>query len=505
MAARGQSRMALVGCPAAAGGGTRAKRARAVASRAADGGKGQKVMFFGVLAGARAAKAFAKVIFAFTEVIFVFTDAASLFTEVIFVFTDVASLFTEVIFAFTDATSVFTEAIFAFTEMASAFTDAPSAEANTPPARANAVVASRFGPAVAVGFAGMRTAAGSTVVGWGGKCGVALDRAEGIVTMPTHSMKTFPFLLALAVVASGPLRVRADVADGVEAVVHGEAITFSEVDDHARPAVTVLKRQYLSQPDVLDAKVHETVTDTLNQLVERQLILHSFDAEGYQLPEGVVDDLVQERIREHYGDRVTLIRTLQAEGMTFEQFRKQVREQYIESALRNQKVQREIILSPYKVQTYYLANLDKYKLDDQVKLRMIVFPKPSGNTNTVAFAQEIQAQIKAGASFAEMAGLYSQGSQQHQAGDWGWVERSVLRKELAAPAFTLAVGQVSEVIDTPDTVYLMLVEDRKPAQARPLAEVRTEIEKVLRTQQQAALQKQWIDGLKKKTFVRYFQ
>ncbi len=319
-------------------------------------------------------------------------------------------------------------------------------------------------------------------------------------------MKNFPFIFALAVVAGWPAFTRAEVADGVQAVVHGQAISFSEVQDYSRPAVEALRRQYVSQPDVLEQKLHETVSDSLNQLVERQLILHSFEAEGYQLPEGVVDDLVQERIRERYGDRLTLIKTLQAQGLTFEQFRKQVREQYIESALRNQKVQREIILSPYKVQSYYLAHQDKFKLDDQVKLRMIVLTKASADDkSTAALALEIQAQIKGGAKFTEMASIYSQGSQQHQEGDWGWVERSVLRKELADTAFTLAPGQVSEVIDTIDTVYLMLVEDRKPSQARPLKEVRADIEKTLLTQQQATLQKQWMDGLKKKTFVRYFQ
>ena len=66
-----------------------------------------------------------------------------------------------------------------------------------------------------------------------------------------------------------------------------------------------------------------------------------------------------------------------------------------------------------------------------------------------------------------MAAVYSQGSQQHQGGDWGWVERSVLRKELADVAFSLAPGQVSDPIDTPDAVYLMLVEDKRvgPRQA----------------------------------------
>ena len=136
---------------------------------------------------------------------------------------------------------------------------------------------------------------------------------------------------------------------------------------------------------------------------------------------------------------------------------------------------------------------------------MIVLNKTStDDTNTVKLAGEIASKIKEGATFSEMAGVYSQGSQQHQGGDWGWVERSVLRKELGDIAFTLAPGQISEPIDTPDSVYVMLVEEKKPAHAKPLADVRSDIEKTLRTQQQAQLQKHWIDGLKKKTFIRYF-
>jgi len=316
-------------------------------------------------------------------------------------------------------------------------------------------------------------------------------------------MKVFRFILVLALFAAAC--TQAEVADGVKAVVNDRAITFAEVEDYTRPAVESLRRQYAGQPDLFQQKLNETLNDSLDQLVERQIILHSFDTEGYKLPDSVIDGLVQDRIRERFGDRVTLMKTLQAQGLTLEQFRKQVREQYIESALRNQNVQREIIISPYKVQTYYEANADKFKLDEQVKLRMIVLTKSSADdTNTIKLAREIQAKIKEGATFTEMAGVYSQGSQQHQGGDWGWVERSVLRKDLADVAFTLPIGQVSEPIDAGDTIYLMQVEEKKAAAAKPLASVREEIEKTLRTQQQAKLQKQWIDGLKKKTFIRYF-
>ncbi|MGA2243417.1 MAG: peptidyl-prolyl cis-trans isomerase [Verrucomicrobiota bacterium] len=319
-------------------------------------------------------------------------------------------------------------------------------------------------------------------------------------------MKLLRFILVLAAAASGPVWSRAEVADGIKAVVNDKVITYAEVEDFARDAANALRQQYASQPDVFQQKLNQLLNDALDQLVERQLILHSFDTDGYKLPDGVVDELVQERIRENFGDRVTLMKTLQARGITFEQFRQQIRDQYITTALRNQNIQRELVISPAKILDYYQAHQTDYKVEDQVKLRMIVLNKSSStDTNAAQFAREIQTKLKDGATFAEMAGIYSQGSQQHQGGDWGWVERSVLRPELADAAFALPAGLVSDPINTADAVYLMLVEDKKNAHPKPLADVRSDIEKTLRTQEQAHLQQQWIDGLKKKTFIRYIE
>ena len=319
-------------------------------------------------------------------------------------------------------------------------------------------------------------------------------------------MKLLRFILVLAAALSLPAGAHAAAVDGVKAVVNDKVITYLEVEDYAHDAISALRQQLASQPDVYAQKLNQLLNDAMDQLVERQLILHSFDTEGYKLPDGVVDELVQERIREQFGDRVTLIKTLQARGTTFEQYRQQVRDQYISTALRKQNVQREVIISPTKILDYYQSHQDDFKLEDQVKLRMIVLNKTaSDDTNAIRLAREISAKLKDGATFIEMATIYSQGSQQHQGGDWGWVEHSVLRKELADVAFALAPGQFSDAIETPDAVYLMLVEDKRTAHAKPLADVRKDIEKTLRTEQQARLQKQWIDGLKKKTFIRYIE
>jgi peptidyl-prolyl cis-trans isomerase SurA len=312
-------------------------------------------------------------------------------------------------------------------------------------------------------------------------------------------------ILALAAGAALPLRAQQQLVDGIMAVVNDTAITRQQVDDYAQPAIEALQNQYANDQAGYEAKLTDTLTNSLELLIERQLILHDFDVEGYHLPDSYVDQMVQDRIREQFGDRVSLMHYLENVGETFEQFREDVRDQYIEKALRDKNVQQEIVVSPYLVEQYYNTHPEEFKVEDEVKLRMIVLNKTSPeDTNAAALMGDIRKQIMGGASFADMANVYSASAQQHPGGDYDWVGRSVLRKELTDVAFSLQPGQVSNPIDTPGSCYLLLVENRRPAHVQSLSDVRDEIENTLRAQEQSRLEKQWIESLKRKTFIRIF-
>jgi parvulin-like peptidyl-prolyl isomerase len=311
-------------------------------------------------------------------------------------------------------------------------------------------------------------------------------------------------ILALALCA-GP-RLRAEVVDGVKAVVNDTVITRQQIEAFIKPAVDGLQREYAGQPDAFQQKLTGVLNDGVEQLVERQLILHDFDTAGYRMPDSYLEEMVQDRIRDQfYGDRVKLMKSLQTEGRTFESFREEVRDQAIEIFMRSKNISQGIIISPYKIETYYQAHQDDFKMEDEIKLRMIVLNKASADdTNTANLAREIRDKIKEGAAFADMASVYSQDAQRSHGGDRGWIERSVLRQELADAAFALKPGQVSDVIETPETCYLMLVEQTRPSHVKPLNDVRDEIEKSLRAQEQARLEKQWIAKLKAKSFILRF-
>lgn len=366
-------------------------------------------------------------------------------------------------------------------------------------------------------------------------------------------MKRFCCIVLLSLSAVLASRAAQESHNAIAAIVNGSIITVREVQDFTAQAVDILYRTYGNKPQILDQKQRETFSDGLEQLLENQLILDDFKAAGGSLPDSFIDDEIKDRIRKKFGDRVTLTKTLQAQGITFETYRKRTHDEIVVNYMRQKNVSSAIIISPQKIERFYATNLNTFRLGDQVKLRMIVLNRSAVESvdEVKKLAQEIQAKVEQGASFAEMASVYSAGSQRQEGGDWGWVERDKLNKGLSDVAFSLNAGQRSPVIAVarrdgfywtyhydkagtvvssrkytdrdefveeqkysgqaadlnlppPQEFYLMLVEDKQVARVKGLAEVREEIEKTLITQERARLHRKWIERLRSKAFVRYF-
>jgi peptidyl-prolyl cis-trans isomerase SurA len=380
--------------------------------------------------------------------------------------------------------------------------------------------------------------------------------------MHAIQMRAFCAVAVAGLILCSGVRAQAALANGIKAIVSDTVITYQQVEESAAAALDLLWRQYGNQAEVFEKKRAETRKDALEQLVERQLILHDSKTAGYNWPEPILDEIIQDRIRSAYGDRTNLIKSLRVDGTTYEKFRQQQRERIIVDQLRAKNISQEIMISPRKIEAYYAEHRDEFKMEDQIKLRMIVLDSTAAATPEARkeLAQEILAKLKRGVAFSEMASVYSAGSQQSQGGDWGWIERKKLNSGLATIAFALKAGQLSDVISRagtqedfwfceydgagkstrarhfvvaedpkskkkmeslveersfenagasanlppPEEFYLMLVEEQKPSHVRPLSEIRDEIEKSLLIQERDRLQKQWIGRLRTKTFVRYF-
>ncbi len=313
-------------------------------------------------------------------------------------------------------------------------------------------------------------------------------------------------MLAGAVFSAWAAQPRGELLNGIVAIVDQKVITENEAKEFIEPVIEFLKNRHGHEPRVFQEKALKAYRDGLNELINRELMLADFESEGFRLPERFVENFVQDRIREQYGDRPRLIKTLEQQGMTYEDFRKEIRDQFVIEQMQARNVSSVIMISPFKIETYYKEHIKDYRLPDQIKLRMIVLNKPeTGDRAAVEkLASELRRRINDLADFKEIAAIYSEGSQASDDGDWGWIETKVLRKELADEAKLLKKGETSGIINTADASYIMHLEDVRIAYVRPLHEVRDEIERQLTTEERNRLQKLYVDRLRKKAFIRFF-
>jgi len=309
---------------------------------------------------------------------------------------------------------------------------------------------------------------------------------------------------AIALAIYSPQLARAqEVLDGIAAVVNSDVITYSQMRDLVGEKEKVIRNQFRGEE--LVNKIKEIRLAAVNDLIDRQLILQDFKTKGYQIPDYFVDQRVLTIIREEFGgDRQAFLRTLQAQGYTLERFRQLEKDKIIVQEMRRTAIKGAANVNEGQIADYYREHAEQYSTPEQIKLRMLVIRGTGENAGPRKMIEEIREKIMSGAEFGDLAKMYSQGSEQESGGDWGWVDRKKLNDELTKVAFSLKPGEVSKVVEVGGSYYLLFVEAKKAASAKPLKELHDEIEKTLMQAERQRLQEVWIRKLRKPAYIKIY-
>src|SRR5271170_52826 len=158
-------------------------------------------------------------------------------------------------------------------------------------------------------------------------------------------------------------------------------------------------------------------------------------------------------------------------------------------------------ISDTDVLAYYNAHKDQYQVKEQSKVRHILIAVPAGSDAKVdaaakTKAEDILKQIKSGGNFADLASKNSDDpGSKTQGGELGWLDPGKTVPEFDKAAFSLPVGQTSDLIKTQFGYHILQVEDKKTAHLRPLAEVKPEIVPVLEQQRAGAAEQTFASAL----------
>ncbi len=296
-----------------------------------------------------------------------------------------------------------------------------------------------------------------------------------ISVMPLHGQSTNNQGDASSQQANG-LPYPGQVVEQIVARVDDQVIDTSDYQRAEQDLEQQARQQNMSEAELAQEK-----KNLLRNLIDQQLLL----AKGKQLGITGEDQLIERldaiRKQNHLDSMTALQQAVEAQGLSWEDFRQQIRQNIITQSVIRQEVAPTIRISPEDIQRFYDEHKKEFNLPEEVRLSEILIPTANpDDAAQVAEAKKkadsIEAQLKAGGDFGKLAKADSTGPTAAQGGDLGDFQKGQLAPELENATFPLKAGQFTAPIQTKQGWIILKVTHHQDAGEAPLSQVETQIE-----------------------------
>jgi len=258
-----------------------------------------------------------------------------------------------------------------------------------------------------------------------------------------------------------------------------------------------------SKPDPnLPPEAQPKQQDLLRDLIDSKLLSQKADELGISADTDLIKRLDDLRKQMHAESMEDLEKAAQAQGVSFEEFKQNMKESILTQKVIQQEVGAHISVTQQEIQDYYNQHKSEMERPEQVRLSEILIstqpppakpgqPEPSSDQLVVqakAKVDAIYAQLQKGAKFDAVAQKESAGPTAGQGGDLEYFKRGTLSKQLEDQVFALKAGQYTEPIRTNQGWVILKVTEHTSEGIPPLKEVEPQIqERLYMTKMQPAL------------------
>jgi len=303
-------------------------------------------------------------------------------------------------------------------------------------------------------------------------------------------------------------------AGGVAATVNGNKIKETDVQ--------VLLEEKLKEISANVSQLPPAFLEQSRQQLRAQ-ILEQF----------IIEQLLDEKVRqakieisdEEVINKITALVAAQPEPLTLDEYKKMLAEygrsfdeekERIRKGLAYQKILEvqladKVNVTEEDARKFYDANPKQFETTEQVRASHILI-KPvyteGGDPNKAIAearekAQDLLRQIKEGADFAKLAMSKSACPSAPKGGDLGYFSRGVYTDEFDKAAFKLAIGQISDIVETEYGFHIIKVTGHKDAGMTPFETVKDRIITMLTDNKKSELTNQYIESLKAEADIVY--
>ncbi|MFV8818357.1 nitrogen fixation protein NifM [Haliea sp. E17] len=263
----------------------------------------------------------------------------------------------------------------------------------------------------------------------------------------------------------------------------------------------IATEKYGKAPAALDAKDYAEVRSiAAREFLIEQAVLGSAEAADVVVPGSQVDKAV-EQICARYGDENAFYAELASNQLRLEDLKHALERELRVEAVLGLVGSRAARVGDTEINLFYYLNRERFSREEQRTVRHILLtinPQFAENTReaTLRRAGQILKRLrKHPGRFADQAMKHSECPTSLQGGLLGEVKRDSLYPELGAVLFGLRKGQISDLVESPVGIHILLCEAIQPGGVAPLADIRESLTEKMQERERSRHTRRWVREL----------
>lgn len=244
----------------------------------------------------------------------------------------------------------------------------------------------------------------------------------------------------------------------------------------------------------------------LRDLIDQQLLLSKGKQLGITGDTEMIKRLDEIRKQNHLDSLEDLEKAVEQQGISYEDFKANIRNSIVTQQVVRDEVGSRMQISQAEIEKYYNEHKDSFTQPESVHLNEILIPTSDSPTSAQlaaaeAKAKEVEAKLKAGGKFTDLAKAYSGGPTAQQGGDLGQFKRGALAKVLEDQTFSLPVGAYTAPIRTKQGYIILQVSEHTPGGTQPLQKAEPQIEQALYMEKIQPAVRRYLTRLREEAYI----
>jgi peptidyl-prolyl cis-trans isomerase SurA len=296
------------------------------------------------------------------------------------------------------------------------------------------------------------------------------------------------------------------VVDRIVAVVNDDLITLFDLNQSFQPYEENIKALgYTSERE--RETLFKLRTDLLSRLIERKLTDQVIKKNNLEVSEQEINTAL-ERIKE--GRSLTdedLRAELAQQGLTLEEYRKNLKQQLLRNKLVNREIKSKIVITEDDISNYYNAHRENYAGEMKYHIwNIFIRPSQFADSSTQRLALEkmeaVVTKLTQGQSFESLAVEEPDSPMAPQGADLGLYRLDELSPQLQKAVKDMKAGDYSPILKTEMGYQIIYVQKIVETDSKSVAEVKSEIQETLYNEAVDNKFQTWLKDLRKRSHIK---